>query len=271
MLTPTPPLRLVSLVPSLTELLVALGLREQLVGRTGFCVRPAEEVVDIPKLGGTKDVNLARVQALAPTHVLLNVDENTRETADAMARWPQAQRPELVVTHPGSADDVLALTRDLAQRFARWPGLAPALQADIGRRAEALCQALGEELRLTTPAGRPLRRVLYLVWRKPWMTVARDTYISRLLARVGWQTWPPADGGASGAARYPALRGDEPWLADIDTVLLSSEPYAFTAAHVAEVQALCPGAQVRLVDGELLSWHGPRTAAGLRLLRALAA
>jgi hypothetical protein len=103
------------------------------------------------------------------------------------------------------------------------------------------------------------------------MTVARDTYISRLLACAGWRTLPARDGGAHGAARYPRLAGDEPWLDAVREVLLSSEPYAFGASHVAEAQALCPGARVRLVDGELLSWYGPRTAAGLRYLRELSA
>ena len=113
--------------------------------------------------------------------------------------------------------------------------------------------------------------MLYLIWREPWMTVARDTYISTLLAEAGWRTWPEVDGGAAGAGRYPALDGDEPWLGRIDRVLLSSEPYRFTAAHIAEAQALCPQAQVQLVDGELLSWWGSRGAAGLDHLRELAA
>jgi hypothetical protein len=103
------------------------------------------------------------------------------------------------------------------------------------------------------------------------MTVARDTYIARMLAEVGWQTWPDVDGGASGAARYPALQGDEPGLAQIDRVLLSSEPYRFENEHLALAQALCPQARVQLVDGELLSWYGPRAAQGLAYLRQLAA
>jgi hypothetical protein len=92
-----------------------------------------------------------------------------------------------------------------------------------------------------------------------------------MLARVGWRTMPVGDGGWQGAARYPVLRGDEPWLGDVREVLLSSEPYPFGDAHVAEARRLCPQARVRLVDGELLSWYGPRTAAGLRYLRELAA
>jgi hypothetical protein len=91
-----------------------------------------------------------------------------------------------------------------------------------------------------------------------------------MLARVNWATLPEADGGLHGAARYPTLRGDEPWLAEVDELLLSSEPYRFGAEHLAQAQALCPRARARLVDGELLSWYGPRAAAGLRYLRGLA-
>jgi hypothetical protein len=101
------------------------------------------------------------------------------------------------------------------------------------------------------------------------MTVARDTYIARLLARMGWRTLPGVEGGERGAARYPSLTGHEPWLVEVEEVLLSSEPYAFTAQHLPPAQALCPRARVRLVDGRLLSWHGASTAPGLRYLRTL--
>ncbi len=142
--------------------------------------------------------------------------------------------------------------------------------AGVAGRADALAAALRRELAATEPAGRPERRVLYLIWHAPWMTVARDTYLSRMLARIGWQTLPGVDGGATGAARYPALAGAEPWLADVERVLLSSEPFAFAPAHVAAAAALCPNARVERVDGELLSWYGARAVAGLRYLRTLA-
>ncbi|MDH5579077.1 MAG: helical backbone metal receptor, partial [Betaproteobacteria bacterium] len=103
----TPSSRIVSLVPSLTELVCALGLGEALVGRTGFCVHPQDVVRRIPKVGGTKDVDLAKVRALEPTHVVLNVDENRKETADELATFV----PNLVVTHPLGPLDNLGLYR----------------------------------------------------------------------------------------------------------------------------------------------------------------
>jgi ABC-type Fe3+-hydroxamate transport system substrate-binding protein len=251
--------RIASLVPSVTELLVALGLAPQLVARTGFCTHPAAALAGVPKVGGTKDVNLARLRRLAPTHVVVNVDENRLDHAEAL----RAFVPEVIVTHPCGPDDVEALIVQMVQAFGALPGVA--------ERAETLTRELHVELDATRPEGRAERAVLYLIWREPWMTVARDTYIARLLARVGWRTRPAQEGGERGAARYPVLRGDEPWLAEVHEVLLSSEPYAFGPAHVAEAQALCPQAGVRLVDGRLLSWYGAATAEGLRYLRALAA
>jgi len=257
MLTPPNTLRIASLVPSVTELVVALGLAPWLVARTGYCVHPAAALAGVPKVGGTKDVNLAKLKRLAPSHVIVNVDENRHETLLALREFV----PEILVTHPCGPEDVGALIAQMVAAFGAAPGVA-----ERGASLEAEWRA---EMSATVAGGRPTVPVLYLIWREPWMTVARDTYISRLLARVNWVTLPAADGGISGAARYPSLSGGEAWLGEVREVLLSSEPYAFKAAHVDEAMRLCPNARVRLVDGEALSWYGPRTAVGLRYLRDL--
>ena len=254
-------LRIASLVPSLTELLVELGLRERLVARTGFCIHPAAALRDVPKVGGTKDVNLDALRRLAPSHVLVNIDENRLDTVNAIRAWPDA--PQLVVTHPNDPEDNLGLIAQMVEHFGAHAGVID--------RAAALAQVLQRELDLTRPDARPARQVLYLIWRDPWMTVARDTYLARMLARTGWRTLPDVQGGDSGAARYPVVHGDETWLASVEQVLLSSEPYKFSQRHFDAARALCPNAQVRLVDGELLSWYGARAVAGLRYLREMAA
>ena len=254
-------MRIASLVPSLTELLVELGLRDCLVARTGFCIHPASLLRDVPKVGGTKDVNLDKLRRLAPTHVLVNIDENRRETVEAMRAWPDP--PQIVVTHPLRPEDNLALIAQMVEQFGGRP--------EVRERAAALTDALQRELNLTNPADRPLQSVLYLIWRDPWMTVARDTYIAAMLARAHWNTLPEVTGGAAGAARYPVVAGNEPWLAEVKQVLLSSEPYAFTERHLAEARVLCPNARARVVDGELLSWYGARAVPGLRYLREIAA
>lgn len=251
--------RIASLVPSLTELLAVMGLAPCLVARTGFCIHPQALVAGVPKVGGTKDVNLAKLRRLAPTHVWVNIDENRLDTVEAL----RAFVPKVIVTHPCGPLDSQALIDTVNVEFGHLRGVA--------QRAAMLRAELQAEWAALGAWPQTPRRVLYLIWRDPWMTVARDTYISRLLAAVGWQTLPDLDGGDSGAARYPPITGEEPWLMEVQQVLLSSEPYLFGPQHVAMAQALCPNAQVRCVDGELLSWYGARTAAGLRYARALVA
>lgn len=247
--------RIASLVPSVTELLFALGLGPWAVARTGFCIRPAAAVRSVPKVGGTKDVNLERLRRLQPTHVIVNVDENRRETVEQLRRWV----PEVIVTHPCGPEDNLGLLAQMSQAFGAAAGVAA--------RAGELADELRRELAIPPPG--PEQPALVLIWKDPWMTVARDTYIARMLAQVGWRSWPDVEGGLAGAARYPTLAGDEAWLGRVRALLLPSEPYRFGPEHVAAAQALCPAARVHLVDGELLSWYGPRTAQGLRYLRRL--
>ncbi|WP_444766908.1 helical backbone metal receptor [Roseateles sp.] len=249
--------RIASLVPSATETLAALGLGHRLVARTGFCIHPAGVVAQVPKVGGTKDVNLARLKKLMPTHVVVNVDENRLQTFEALRQFV----PEVIVTHPRRPEDNLVLFEQLRTAFAD--------EAGVDAHAAMLSAQFETALARCRAGPRPDENVLYLIWREPWMTVARDTYISTLLAEAGWHTWPDALGGEHGAGRYPALQGDEAWLGRIDRVLLSSEPYRFGPEHLALAQALCPRARVQLVDGELLSWWGARGAAGLDYLRAL--
>jgi hypothetical protein len=174
--------------------------------------------------------------------------------------------PQVIVTHPQTPLDNIALIDQLLSEFAinsiavsamNTPAIELKRQINLGLSALQTLQKCEEQ-------------VLYLIWRDPWMTVARDTYISRMLALIGWQTWPDVHGGDKGAARYPALRGDEPWLGRVRLVLLSSEPYRFDASHLDEVKAWLPQAAVQLVDGEMLSWYGSRAVKGLAYLAELA-
>lgn len=242
--------RIVSLVPSITELLCDLGLAPQLVGRTGFCIHPADTVRTIAKVGGTKDVNLEKIRALAPTHLIVNVDENQKPTVDALAAFI----PHVIVTHPLAPRDNPALYRLLGGIF------------NATAQAERLCAEF--ELALaalsTCKTGAP-QTVLYCIWQDPWMTVSKDTYIANMLAEIGWHTWQ-----APKPERYPVFEWSDALLQRIDRVLLSSEPYRFTDAHVDALERQI-GKPVQLVDGELLSWYGSRAIAGLHYLRQLAA
>jgi ABC-type Fe3+-hydroxamate transport system substrate-binding protein len=242
--------RIVSLVPSITELVCDLGLAAQLVGRTGFCVHPREVVRRIPKVGGTKDVDLDKLRALRPTHVILNIDENKKEHARSLAEFV----PELIVTHPLAPIDNLALYRLIGGIFGRED------------QAEALCGEFERAYAALQTAARPfpLDRVLYLIWKNPWMTVSRDTYVSRMLALVKWETVP-----AECTDRYPKIQLDSGVLDAADAVLLSSEPYSFRERNVAELRAhpLLARKRIALIDGAMTAWYGSRAIEGLGYLR----
>ncbi|MBV8635892.1 MAG: ABC transporter substrate-binding protein [Burkholderiaceae bacterium] len=244
--------RIVSLVPSITELLCDLGLARWIVGRTGFCIHPAEVVAAIPKIGGTKDVNLEKIRKLAPTHLIVNIDENEKPTVDLLAQFI----PHVIVTHPQTPRDNLPLYRLLGGIFA------------AEGQALRLCEEF--ECAFAALAAGPRRdpgTVLYCIWKDPWMTVARNTYIGAMLGLIGLQQWdsglPQAE---RGGLRYPQFEWNADLLAGIDEILLSSEPYRFTEAHVAELGRET-GKPVRLVDGEMFSWYGSRAIQGLRYLQ----
>jgi len=243
------PPRIVSLVPSVTELLCDLGLTHWLVGRTGFCIHPAEELAAIPKIGGTKDVNIEKIRRLGATHLVVNIDENEKPTVDALAAFI----PHIIVTHPQQPQDNLTLYRLLGGIFG------------ASARAEKLCAQFQAELDATLALPQQeRRRVLYCIWQDPWMTVSRATYIAQMLALIGWEQWEH-DGSA---ARYPAFEWTPAVLENIDEVLLSTEPYRFTQAHADALERQL-GIPVTLVDGEMLSWYGSRAIQGLRALREL--
>ena len=246
---PAPDARIVCLVPSITELLCDLGLAGKLVGRTGFCIHPRDVVAAIPKVGGTKDVNIEKIRRLAPTHVVVNIDENEKPTVDALAQFV----PHVVVTHPNAPQDNLHLVRLMGAIFgaddvaARWC-------ADFEAELAALRAA---------PRG-PARTVLYGIWQDPWMTVSADTYIAAMLAELDWRVPALED------ERYPRFSWSRALVDGLDAVLLSTEPYRFTQEHADALERQL-GIPVLLVDGEMMSWYGTRALAGLRYLRTLPA
>jgi ABC-type Fe3+-hydroxamate transport system substrate-binding protein len=246
--------RVVSLVPSITELLFALGLENELVGRTIFCVHPDSQVESIARVGGTKTVNLEKVRALSPTHVVVNVDENRKQDVDAMAQWGCS----IIVTHPVEPTDNLRLYRLLGGIFGR-QGAAESLCRDFEQAYASLLEAAG---------SLPQRSVLYLIWRDPWMTISADTYISRTLALAGLNSK-----GVRSDLRYPEIEFDDALMSEVEVVLLSSEPFPFRQKHLEEVRALTErwSVHVSSIDAEMVSWYGPRAIPGLRYLKSFAA
>jgi ABC-type Fe3+-hydroxamate transport system substrate-binding protein len=241
------PPRIVSLVPSLTELLCDLGLARYMVGRTGFCIHPENSVKAIAKIGGTKDVNIEKIRRLAPTHLIVNIDENEKPTVDMLSQFI----PNVIVTHPLEPKDNLTLYRLFGAIF------------DVDARAEQLCMQFDQAYRELAPVV-TTKTMLYCIWKDPWMTISSETYIANMLGLIGWKTWT----STTSADRYPVFDWNENVVRQIDGVLLSSEPYRFTESHVdaLEKQLAVP---VQLVDGEMLSWYGSRAIAGLQYLKTL--
>ncbi len=245
--------RIVSLVPSITELLFDLDLGSQVVGRTTYCIHPADHVAGIPSVGGTKKIRRDRLLALEPSHIIVNIDENPKELSDEIG----AEGIEVVVTHPLEPRDNLRLFALIGGIFGR--------ECEAGHLS-ARFERIYEE---TTVAleGSPSRSVLYLIWKDPWMTVSRDTYISRMLALANWET-----AAHEPAVRYPEVSLAPDLLATLDLVLFATEPYRFTQADVDDfsVARLVRPPRARLIDGEMVSWYGSRAIAGLGYLRTLA-
>jgi ABC-type Fe3+-hydroxamate transport system substrate-binding protein len=238
--------RIVSLCPSLTELVFALGRGDELVGVTDYCVHPAEGVAAVEKVGGTKTPKVARIVELAPDIVLLNEEENRIEDAQAL----EAHAVRCLNTFPKDALETAAMVRTIGAALQR-DEAAERVALDIETRAKRVADAA---------RGRREVSWAYLIWRKPWMSVNRDTFASALLSLAGGRN---VFGDAP--TRYPEIRIEELVAADPQLVLLCTEPFPFEARHIDELCTLTgwPRSRFRIADGEYLSWHGSRTPAGI--------
>lgn len=239
-------MRIVSLCPSLTELVFDLGLGDSLVGRTKFCVHPADRVEAVEKVGGTKNPKVERIVELAPDVVLLNEEENRVEDAEALA----AAGLRCHASMPVGVADTAEMVRSIGRAVER-PAEAEAIAVDIESRAARVRAAAD---------GRPPATYAYLIWRDPIMTVSDDTFVAALLELAGG-----VNVFGDSEERYPAITAESLAAADPDGVLLSTEPFPFDERYRDElVEATgLPAARFHFVDGELLSWHGSRTPAGI--------
>lgn len=250
-----PPRRIVSLVPSLTETLCALGLAEALVGITVYCVEPREVVAGKTRIGGEKNPDLEKIRRLTPDLVIANIEENLREHVEAL----RASSIPVWVTYPRTVADGIGLITEL--------GVVTGAEA---RAAEIVgeLQPLYERVR-SAASRRPAVPVFYPIWRAPYMTINRDTYIHDMLSVCGARNV-----FADRPERYPTVSLDEMAAARPAVILLPDEPFRFRRAHLAdfagytEVPAVRDG-RIHLVDGKPFSWHGPRIAEALRTLPSL--
>jgi ABC-type Fe3+-hydroxamate transport system substrate-binding protein len=229
-----PPKRIVSLVPSQTELLYDLGLDEEVVGITKFCVHPNSWFRGKTRIGGTKTVHMDIVRSLQPDLVIANKEENTKDQVE-----------ELASLYPTWVSNIQTIAEGLQ--------MIQQVGALTGKRQKADELVVQIEAAFSAlPKPAIAKRVAYFIWRKPWMCAGGDTFISDMIARIGW-TNVLAD-----TERYPEIELEALTDKDIDLVLLSSEPYPFKDAHITEIKSILPDADVMLVDGEMFSWYGSR-------------
>ena len=248
------PQRIVSLVPSLTEALFALDLGERVVGVTEWCVHPAAAVAALPKVGGTKNPDLAAIRALRPQLVIANQEENKRQDVERL----RAAGIHVWVTYPRTVADGVELMRELA----RLGGCVEAQARVVAPLEAGLVRA--EAARPRDPVS-----VFCPIWKKPWMAVGRDTYAHDLLALCGGRNVFEA----RAERRYPLVSEAEIVAAAPEVILLPDEPYAFDAADAAELARLdLPAARhgrIHRIDGTLVTWYGPRIGRALATLRPL--
>jgi ABC-type Fe3+-hydroxamate transport system substrate-binding protein len=251
-----PPRRIVSLVPSLSETLFALGAGEALAGVTDFCVHPADGVRSLPRVGGTKNPNLAAIRALRPDLVLANKEENRRRDVEAL----EASGVPVFVTYARSVREAVDEI-GLLGRICGSVEAAAHIAAEVER--ELALAAAGR-------AGAPATSTVALVWRDPFMVVGADTFAHDLLLCCGARN-PFA--GTTGASRYPRVELRALEAAQPEVILLPTEPYAFGERDRDELLRLaCPASRagrVHVIEGELLSWYGPRMPRALETIAAL--
>jgi len=236
-----PPARIVSLVPSLTELVWWLGAGHALVGRTRFCTEPAGEIDSLPIMGGTKNPHMDRIVAAAPDLVIANKEENRREDVEALGHAGL----NVLLTDPNTVEEALTMVQQL--------GAVLGLEARAAELVDDVRAALAE------PAPRTQPRVFVAVWKDPLMGLGSNAYGHDLLQRSG------AVNVLGGQARYPEVTRDDVANLHPDLILLPDEPYPFKEADAIEFATIAPAT---VVDGKLLWWYGPRMPAAIRSLRA---
>ncbi|MCC9168518.1 helical backbone metal receptor [Pontibacter harenae] len=228
------PQRIVSLVPSQTELLFDLGLADRIVGVTKFCIHPKEQVKQKVKVGGTKNFHFDKIDQLQPDLIIGNKEENYKEGIEQLQQKYQVWMSDIY-----TLEDALRMMEQI--------GSITSTEA----RAAELIQSISQGFEDLIPAQSTIKTA-YFIWRKPYMAVGNHNIIDHMLQRCGFQN------AFSDLARYPEVFPEQLQKANPQLILLSSEPYPFKEKHIAEFQELCPQALIKNVDGEMFSWYGSR-------------
>jgi ABC-type Fe3+-hydroxamate transport system substrate-binding protein len=230
-----PPRRIISLVPSQTEFLADLGLDEQVVGITKFCLHPTDWFQNKKRVGGTKTLDFQKIEALQPDLILGNKEENEQSQIESLA-----ERYPVWMSDIYTLEDAL----DMMRRFGELTGKSEKANSI----ADEIDSGFTQRLSLHTQH----LKVAYLIWRKPYMVAAAGTFIDHMLQHAGFEN------AFKDRERYPEVSAAELARVDPEVILLSSEPYPFSEKHITALQEICPKARIQLVDGEMFSWYGSR-------------
>ena len=227
-----PPKRIVSLVPSQTELLADLGLEKEVLGITKYCIHPVGWQSTKTITGGTKNFDPDLIGMLKPDLIVGNKEENYKKGIDLLsASWP------VWMSDISNLEQALAMVTSVGEL--------------TGREQQAKLIVRNILKSFSTITRFPPVSVLYLIWRKPWMAAGPGTFINSMIDTIGLKN-------AITSVRYPQLSSADIQMCDPEYIFLSSEPYPFSEKHIAEIQGLCPSSKIRLVDGEMFSWYGSR-------------
>ncbi len=241
---PSLPKRIVSLVPSQTELLYDLGLEDEIVGITKFCVHPEKWFREKPRVGGTKSVDINKLRSLQPDLVIANREENVKEQVEEIAKFCPVWTSDI-----STVEEALTMIHHVAHITGK--------EAQGREIIHGIKESMDQMERFSTI------RTVYLVWKDPYMTVGGDTFISDMMAKAGFVNV------FQGSTRYPELSPEDLVHADAELILLSSEPYPFKDKHVQELSTWLPGKKIMLADGEMFSWYGSRMLKAAEYLTGL--
>lgn len=227
-------MKVVSLVPSITEALFDLGLTEnEIVGRTKFCIHPSEKVKNVEIIGGTKNINPDKIRSLKPDLILANKEENVKEQVESLMN-----DFKVVVSNTETIEDNYYLLKNLGLLFNK------------EEKAQMYNLKIYEILNQTKIKS--TIKVAYLIWKNPYMTVGSDTFIHHILTEIGFENI------FKNQTRYPEIEAKD--LAEADVIMLSSEPFPFKEKHILELKEFYPEKKIMIVDGEAFSWYGTHIA-----------
>lgn len=227
-------MKIVSLVPSITEALFDLGLTEkEIIGRTKFCIHPKDKVKNVAIIGGTKNINIDKIKALQPDLILANKEENVKEQVEALM-----DDFKVMVTNVETIEDNYYLLKSFGKLFGK------------EERAQAFNLKIYDIL--THAKLETSIKAAYLIWKNPYMTVGSDTFIHRILSEIGFENI------FKNKTRYPSITAED--LSEADVIMLSSEPFPFKEKHIEELKTIYPEKKIMIVDGEAFSWYGTHIA-----------